>query len=547
MRITNHKEQQKQFIQLRAQGKSYSNISEELGISKSSCSNWGKRYAAEIIHAAQLQNAKKLPKITKENSIPNQKKPIGNLVFNKTLDNIPVKPKWVSAPYLSLDKQSITDETDKEIVKEVLEYIPNASNSQFTEACKTHMENLRLASQSLGALIKNYAPVWEKLDKIVDEVIENIPPEEKAKLHAELIKREPRETSEQSNLKRANIKSLLHAYTFNKFAAILSNNVTAQLTTINTIVKKPNIDEVTGNGTITLGNGFVLHIENYDRTSREWKTSVHKLLHIATLLLTKNNHSGEKNLDAINCIVKFTVNDYLELKNTSINQNARKEAKAIIRKDIDTLEYSSIDWKEKKRGKNDKSRSFINTPIIGGSSGVSRNGEIVITFSREFAGYLVGEKFLIQYALALLQTDERNPNTYPLGYKLLYHNSMDSNLIRGTANIISVKKALENCPSIPTYQELKSKKDRHWERKIKDALEKALDSLPFIMWEYCKAKNEPLTDEELEITSYSFFSDLYIHFEVIDAPDQAQRIQAKTKIANKRKTKKNRQTNQKHL
>ena len=70
------------------------------------------------------------------------------------------------------------------------------------------------------------------------------------------------------------------------------------------------------------------------------------------------------------------------------------------------------------------------------------------------------------------------------------------------------------------------------------ALEKALDSLPFIKWEYCKAKSEPLKDEELEITSYSFFSGLYIHFEVIDAPDQSQQIQAKAKIASKRKIKK---------
>lgn len=522
----NQKEKQKQFIQLRAQGKSYSNISAELGISKSSCSNWGKRYSSEITHAAQLQNTENLPKNTKEKSIPEQKE------LNETLDNIPIK--CLSAPDLFPDKQPLTD---KDVVKEVLDYIPNAFNSRFTETCKAHMENLRLVSQSLVTFVKKYTP-WEKLDKIVDEVIENIPPEEKEKLRTELVKRELNGASVQSDLERANIKSILHTYTFNTFATILSNNVTAQLTTINTIINKPNIDEVTGNGTITLGNGFVLHIENYDRTGREWKTSVHKLLHIAMLRLTKNNHSGEKNPNAINNIVKFTVNDYLNYKNTPINQNTRKEAKATIRKDIDTLEYSSIDWKEKKKGKNDKSRSFINTPIIGGSSGVSRNGEIVVTFSREFAGYLVGEKFLIQYALELLQTDERNPNTYPLGYKLLYHNSIDSNLIRGTANIISVKKALENCPSIPTYKELKRKKDRHWERKIKDALEKALDSLPFIRWEYCKAKSEPLTDDELEITSYSFFSGLYIHFKVINAPDQAQRIKVKTKIASKRKTKK---------
>ena len=57
MITTNRTEQQKQFIQLRAQGKSYSDISAELGISKSSCSNWAKKYAAEIERAKKQKPA----------------------------------------------------------------------------------------------------------------------------------------------------------------------------------------------------------------------------------------------------------------------------------------------------------------------------------------------------------------------------------------------------------------------------------------------------------------------------------------------------------
>ena len=48
-------EKQKQFIQLRATGKSYQKISEELGVSKNTLIKWGKELVFEIINAHALE------------------------------------------------------------------------------------------------------------------------------------------------------------------------------------------------------------------------------------------------------------------------------------------------------------------------------------------------------------------------------------------------------------------------------------------------------------------------------------------------------------
>ena len=48
-------ETRREFIRLRADGKSYSAIAKELGISKSTCTAWAGEYAAEIDEAKRIQ------------------------------------------------------------------------------------------------------------------------------------------------------------------------------------------------------------------------------------------------------------------------------------------------------------------------------------------------------------------------------------------------------------------------------------------------------------------------------------------------------------
>lgn len=513
MITTNRTEQQKQFIQLRAQGKSYSDISAELGISKSSCSNWAKKYAAEIEHAKKQKPADsgKAKPVKKDQCVRG---------FSVTRREITTLKSFEDVIHLAAKIVSDQPESEQRVVTGVIE--PGDAMEDITEALSFIL-----------SVISYY-----------NKYIQLLPPEEQNEALKDLEQQLRAYGKKPKQLQRSGIEpptaAKLPTINFDKsYAAALSAGITTNLSTINTTISQPEIDPVTGNATIKLGNGFVLHIENYARTGREWKVSTIKLLRYCTILLAKANHYREKNPSAIQTDVVFTIADYMKLLGKSQTERIRKRVRAQLIADIDTLDNSRIKWTEKRKGRNRADRAFLNTPLLGGSSGINKQGNVIVRFSREMAEYLVQDAFFTQYPLLLFKTDERNPVILPLGDKLSTHSSIDNNIRRGTANIISVKKLLKTLQAqIPSYKTVMNG-DRHWERRIKDVLEKALDSMrDGVRWEYCNSKGLPLSDEQLADTSYANFASLYIHFEMIGAPDQTERLQAKAERARKRKAKK---------
>ena len=588
MRTTELTDKQARFIQLRAKGWSYSDIAAELGISKGSCSNWAKRYTAEINRAAaklKEQETEPLPKATKKKAprvvditdkLSFDSNPDDSLIdryltleFKRRQESGELTPKesegfkqWENISQETgneardaYERFIIKSQIEEMVVNRVSKYLEEM-NRRLTEVFEQTadiferyaiMENITIESVTEG-----YKPILEEIEQYIEKTFEeSLPQEERERLQAEIEKEQAAatrpeditvldacdgKTKKEITTPSANAKIKNIAFD-EAFAAIFSGAITSHLSTINTMVKKPSVDKVTGNATVKFNNGFVLRIENYDRTKREWKVSTNKLLNICTLLLTKNNHYREKNPDAINPTVCFNVTDYMNMLGMTINKDNRKEARARIKRDLDTLSNSSIDWKEKARSKRGEAKAYLNTPILGGSYGIDRQGNVIVTFSRQFAEYLIQDAYLLQFSIPLLKTDERNANTYPLGYKLLMHSSIYHNIEIGTANIISVKKLLEICPDIPTYEKV-MQTDRHPERKIRDPLEKALDNIPNFKWHYCNPKGAPLTEEQLADSSYSSFIGSNVYFEFIGAPDQTKQVQAHAeKRARKRKPK----------
>lgn len=567
MRTTELTDKQAKFIQLRAKGWSYSDIAAELGISKGSCSNWAKRYTAEINKAAaelKEQEAEPLPKAPKKKA-PKVVDITDKLSFDSNPDELPFN-HYLTPEFNERHKRGELTPKELEGLKRFDSTLRKTGN-EMKEAYESFLIKNQIKEMLRNSIIKAMEELGRRLDEVgehpyineqtkeivtlesvmasckpmLEEAVrdlttfmELLSPEERERLQAEIEKEQAAATQPEN--KNGSTATALQNFLFQKgvFATMLSGAITGHLTTINTTIKKPSIDRVTGKATIKLNNGFVLHIENYDRTDREWKTSTIKLLHLCTLLLTESNHYREKHKDAIKAVVAFNINEYMTLLDIPATKSSRKEARLRIKKDLDTLRHSSIDWKEQSRG---KEKAYLNTPILGGSYGIDKKGNVIVTFSPQFAEYLIQDAYLMQYSLRLLKVDERNANAYPLGYKLLTHSSIDNNIKRGTAQIFSVKKALENCPDIPKYEELQAKNDRHWERKIKEALEKALDLIPGLRWHYCNSKNVPLTEEQLADNSYSSFIGSYIHFEWEDAPDQTKRLQTKAEKARKRKLK----------
>ena len=586
MRTTELTDKQARFIQLRADGWSYSDIAAMLGISKGSCSNWAKRYAAEINKAAaKLREPKPgplpkpLPKVLKK-KIPRVVDITDKLSFDSNPDELSLD-HYLTPEFKERHKKRGV--TPKEL--EGLEQLENAAKEIGIEARKAieqstahwqlkamihdHIANevavlgellneifgqspitKQLLKISFAYLVEDSKQLLEEAEQYLKDYVESLPPEEREKLQTEIEEKQAAATRPEDitvldtcdekakDIIASNTTAKIQNYfdNFNMYAAALYGAVTGNLFKINTTVKKPNIDKITGNATIKLDNGFVLSIENYDRTEREWRVSTAKLVRFCTVLLAENNHYREKNIEAIQTDVMFKLTDYMELLGTPITAANKKWVRAKVRADIDTLDNSRFKWEENRRGKN---RAYLNIPILGGPSGIDKHGNVLICFSKEFARYLVQDAYVTkQYSLLLLKTDERNPLIMPLGDKILTYSGNYNNIRRGTANILSVKTLLATCKmQIPSYKTVMNE-DRHWERRIREPLEKALDSMPFMHWHYCNPKGAPLTEEQLADNSYSSFIGSYVHFDLIDAPDQTKQVQAYVeKKARKRKRK----------
>ena len=199
-----------------------------------------------------------------------------------------------------------------------------------------------------------------------------------------------------------------------------------------------------------------------------------------------------------------------------------------IRQDLDIIHASTLTWTEDIKS---KSKDYARVSLVT-YTGI-RNGEIKISFSPELATYLAERNLITQFPTKLLRIPGTNPNAYRIGKKLSeYYNNFD-NQARETHDRLSVKTLL-GVTDLPSYEKVQDTDRGHWQERIKEPLEKALDTLTGIGfladWEYTHAKAVPLTDEEASnITNYKDFSELYIHFQLVDEIDNTEKIEEKRK------------------
>jgi hypothetical protein len=320
------------------------------------------------------------------------------------------------------------------------------------------------------------------------------------------------------------------------FVAMLNGTATNQLISLNSSTTQPVIDAITGNATIEQGT-LKVFIDSYNELTGGLRVSTSKLLDACTIALTEANRYRGADSE-LKPTVTIPLDRFMELCGVPSTKASKDKMRCKVKEDLDTLYHISMEWTENS-GK--KQRDFAKMRICE-KVGIIR-GNITLSFSMDMARYLTNA-YLMQYPVEILKLDERNANIYPLGRKLLLHNSIDNNRRKGTANIISVTSLLAVCPTIPTYGQVMST-GRQLEQRIKAPFENALNALPFICWEYSNSKGVALTDEQLAATDYKTFTELYILFEVIDAPDQTARLQARADEARARAEKKKRTTSKK--
>ena len=263
----------------------------------------------------------------------------------------------------------------------------------------------------------------------------------------------------------------------------------------------------------------------------EFTTSTWKTMHFSILLFTANN-SHSKTAE-IQPVVETSVREYMLATGRKVNATNVKNTTRTLKKDLALLNEIKLSHTDKKYSLA-MVRPFPEVKL--------ERGKIRIGFSPSFAEYLAKTTgLLMNYPASLLKLKENNSNLYPLGYKLALYRSMDANIRRGKANVLSVEACLECCPGIPSIEDVKQKRNSPTKRII-EPFEKALDSLQeqgiINRWEYCLSKGEPLKDAV--VTDYNYFIGLYISYDVTDYPIEAElpRIQA---TAEKRQRRKERQ------
>ena len=282
------------------------------------------------------------------------------------------------------------------------------------------------------------------------------------------------------------------------FCPMLNGTATNKLATIGRKTKPTRINPLADNeATIEYGD-FKVFIEKYSN-KKSLKVGVVKLLDILAIKFAKSNHYKAKNP---NRTVTFSLDEYMTLLDIKDIKDARKRLKEAL----NTLYSISLEWEEKSKGK------VINYAKmrICEAQGIER-GKASFTFTTRMSQYL-NQSYIMQFPTELLSISERNPNAYPIDRKLALHNSIDNNIKKGTANIISVAKLLEVAPEIPNIDTVRAV-NGSWSVRIKGKLEKALDAIGGILsWEYCNTKGSPLTDKQLEIADYETFIKLFIKF-----------------------------------
>ena len=249
-------------------------------------------------------------------------------------------------------------------------------------------------------------------------------------------------------------------------------------------------------------------------------------------LLITHNESGRNERQII-----FSVDDFMTKRGLS----SRKYAARIIKKHISQLGEIWVSWKETaKNGNKTIYEAFNDIRILSQKAGAIRadgKGYFAVALTPEMYDYCqIYAKKILDYPDFLLKLDTNdNAITYYIGRKITEHKNIGTIREQKNADFLSVKSLLAACPAIPTYNEVK-KTDRMYKRRIIEALVKGLDGLaPYIKWNFAKAKNEPLSDEECENieNDINLFLNAYIKLEWEDSPDKKNAIEKRKKAIDK--------------
>lgn len=268
-----------------------------------------------------------------------------------------------------------------------------------------------------------------------------------------------------------------------------------------------------------------------------------KLIDASQAIMTQNNPHRPDDLTRINPTVLIDTKEYARANGVRIDaeKKATPEEQAVednavkgnlriflttLKKSAQQLSEIGQEWEEvdaKGRTVHYRAQRLV--------SGVDVNARYIkINFDADVARSIMSGH-MSQYPTSLLSLDGRKPVPYRLGRKLAIQNSIVNNRSRGTANTLSVEKALEAVPQIPTYESIIESGRKDWKKRICGALESALDDLceaRFLRsWSYRSRTLGNLTKQAASKLKWEDYRELYIDFELEDESTKPSQLAAK--------------------
>jgi hypothetical protein len=268
-----------------------------------------------------------------------------------------------------------------------------------------------------------------------------------------------------------------------------------------------------------------------------------KLIDASSAMMTANNPHRPDDLSRIDPSVLIDTKEYARANGVRIDaekkatpEEQRRENEAVkgnLRDFMTTLKKSAQqlydigqEWEEV-----DSKGRTVKYQAVRMVSSVSVNAQYIkLNFDVDVARSIMAGH-MSQYPTSLLSLDGRKPVPYRLGRKLAIQNSMSNNRALGTANTLSVEKALEAVPQIPTYESIIESGRKDWKKRICGALETALDDLceaRFLRsWSYRSRSLGKLTPEASRALRWEDYKKLYIDFELEDESTKPSQLAVK--------------------
>lgn len=326
---------------------------------------------------------------------------------------------------------------------------------------------------------------------------------------------QPKQTSKRHSRKKNTNSNTSLTLLSNSFYPLYYGSMTSNVIKYNS--RKLEIDKFNDTATSLQSDGMIKVI-NYSELNGDINVRAKKLLDLAVLKLSHSlYYSGGDTTDTVD----ISVEEYADLFGMDISTERRRE-RVMDNMHIDLKNLKHVEWTSVKGQKRDK--NYLDTAIISGHT--CTKGKFNIYFAQLAVKYLANHYVMFSFPTNLFKVSNKHPNTYLIGRKIVQHNNIDNNIVKGTDSTLSLTSLIE-ASELPTFPELREKGQRNWKRLIKDKFEKSMQELienaVLTSWKYRNTDGKIFTPDEVSKLSADEYSGLLVDFCVFYSDDETKR------------------------